>query len=125
LSKVKDAIDQVRGETQDLYKTIEASTTKNHAAIRTDLQDVATQAQRLASSLKTISNDQRTDTKQHLEHAASLLEAAAADAKTVATATNADLREMNVAMLERTRDAVGSVSRAVASKRSAAVKEHA
>ena len=118
-----DAVDQARSDARDLYKKIEAGTTKNHATVRADLQDAASKEQRLASSLKTVAQDQRTDAKAHLEHAAVMLEAAASAAKSVAQASDAELRVANLAMLERTRDAVQDVSRAVAAKRGAAAKQ--
>ena len=118
-----DAVDQARNDARDLYKKIEAGTTKNHAAVRADLQDVAVKEQRLASSLRTAAQDQRTDAKAHLEHAAAMLEAAASAAKSVAQASDAELRQANLAMLDRTRDAVQDVSRAIAAKRGAAAKQ--
>lgn len=119
-----DAVYQARSQGQDLYKRIEASTRKNHATVRSDLQDAATQAQQLASSLRRLMIDQRADAKQHLEDAASLLEAVAADEKNIANRGEADLRRTNAEMLERTRDALEHISRAVAAKR-AAVEQHA
>lgn len=115
-----EAVDQARNDARSLYKQIHESTSKSHAAIRGDLQDAATQAQRLASSLKTLGSDQRADASGHLGHAASLLEAAAEDARTIAKANAADVRDANLAMLEHTRDAVQDISQAIAAKRAAA-----
>lgn len=110
MSTVIEAVDQARNETRSLYTHIQESTAKNHEEIRTDLRDAAIQAQRLASSLKTLASDRRTDEKQHLEHAALLLETAAAEAKNVASASAADMRRANLAMLKRTRDAAQAVA---------------
>lgn len=113
-----EAVDQARNDTRSLYKKIEESTSKHHAAIRDDLQ-------RVADSLKAVARDQQADQKQHLEHAALLLEQAAANAKSVGTASAADIRKANMAMLQRTRDALQDISHAVALKRAAAHKQYA
>jgi ElaB/YqjD/DUF883 family membrane-anchored ribosome-binding protein len=120
MSTATDAVDKVRQDTQDLYKLIEASMAQNHARIREDLQDAAKRAEQLASSLRQHAKDQRTDAKAHLEHAASLLEEGASSARSVAAATHAELRQTALASLERTRDALQSLSQAVAAKRAGA-----
>jgi hypothetical protein len=125
MNKTAEAVDQARNETQSLYKRIRESTATEHSAIRSDLQDAAAQAQRLASSLKTLAGDRRADEKNHLEHAALLLEQSAASVKTVATANSTDIRKANTAMLQRMRDALQDISHAVAAKRAATTKEHA
>ena len=125
MSTVRDAVDQVRSDARDLHKKIGLSTAKNHSVIRGDLQDGAVQAKRLATSLKALAKDQAVDAKAHLEHAASLLEAAAAGAQTVGKAADAQLREANIGMLKSTRDALEDVSHAIAAKRSATAKKHA
>ena len=117
MNKVIEAVDQARDETRTLYRRIRESTGKNHAAIRADIQDASAQAQRLASTLKTLASDRRIDEKAHLDHAASLLETAAAGGKSVASATAGELRKTNMTMLEHTRDAVQDISQAIAAKR--------
>ncbi len=121
--KVTEAVDQARDQTRDLYKRIQENTSQNHATIRTGLRDSATQAEQLASSLRTVAQDQRNDAGRHLQHAASLLESAASGAKSVANVTNGELRQKSIAMLEHTREALQNVSQAVAAKRSAAFKQ--
>ena len=118
MNKTQDAVDEARSKTQDLYRHIRESTAKNHAAIRDDFQTVA-------SSLKTLARDRQADQKQHLEHAALLLEQAAANAKSLAAAGAADVREANMAMLQHTRDALQDMSYAIAAKRAAFAKQHA
>lgn len=125
MSTVTDAVDQVRHDVQDLHKRIEASTAKNNTRIREDLQDAAKRAQQLASSLRQQAKDQRAEAKAHLEHAASLLEEGASGAMSAVGATEADTRQRAHAALERTRDALQSVSQAIAAKRSAGAKQRA
>ncbi len=118
MNKTQDAVEQARSKTQDLYKQIRESTEKSHAQIRDDFQTVA-------SSLKTLARDRQADQKQHLEHAALLLEQAAASAQSVAKASAGDVRETNMAMLQRTRDALQDITYAIAAKRAAFAKQHA
>ena len=118
MSTVKDAIDKARSDTQQLHKKIEASAAKNHAALRTELQNAAADAQKIAQSLKTLGEGQRSDAKQHIKDAGTALEQAVSRAKDVAAAADADLKQKNRAMIEKTRDAVQSLSQAVAAKRS-------
>ena len=125
MSTVLDSVDNVRDELRTLHKKIDASTAKNHAAIRADLEEAGAQAQRLAASLKTAAKDQRTDASDHLAHAASLLEQAATSAKQVSSANAEALRASQQDMLNRTRAALQSVSNAIAAKRSTARKQHA
>jgi hypothetical protein len=120
MNNVNDAIQKARAEAQDLHKKIEASTTKNHAALRADLLNLAVQADQLRSSVKTLADGQRADAKQHLKDAAASLEDAAKNAKSVASAGDAQIKGAAQAALSRARDAVQSLSEAVASKRTTA-----
>jgi len=120
VTNTKDALARARGEAQDLHRKIEASTAKNHAVIRTDVQNAALQAQALAASLKTVAEAQRTDAKQHLKDAASQLEAAGKVARDVAGASEAQLKQTNRAMLGKVRASLENLSQAVASQRSSA-----
>jgi ketosteroid isomerase-like protein len=120
MNNVNDAIQKARAEAQDLHKKIEASTTKNHAAMRADLQNLAVQAVQLGSSVKTLADSQRADAKQHLKDAAASLEDAAKHAKSVASAGDAEIKGAAQATLSRAREAVQSLSEAVASKRTTA-----
>lgn len=118
MSKIKDALDHARSEAQDLHKNIEASTAKDHAALRAEIQSTAARAQQLAGSLKTVVDGQRSDAKQHIKDAIAQLDDAAKHAGDVASASAAQLKELNAAMLAKVRDAVQSLSHAVASQRS-------
>lgn len=122
MNKTIEAVDQARDDARSLYKKIRENTDQNHAAIRSGLQDAATQAQQLAGSLKTLAADRRADVQKHLEHAALLLEQAAASAKNIASANAADVRKANAAMQQRTRDALQDISHAVAARRAAVAK---
>jgi hypothetical protein len=119
MSTFTDAVDQVRHDTQDLYKLIEASRAENNTKMRENLQDASKRAQQLASSLRTLASQRTDDAKAHLEHAASLLEEGASSGRSVAEETHAELRQAALAARERTRDALQSVSQAIAAKRSA------
>jgi hypothetical protein len=117
VSNLKEALDKARSETQDLHKRIDATTAKDHAAIRADVEVSADKAKQLAASLKTIVDGQRADAKKHIEDAASQLEDAAKHARDLAKASDAQLKERNRAMLGKVRDAAESLSQAVASER--------
>ena len=117
MSNIKETLDQARSAAQNLHKQIDATTAKDHAAIRADVQNSADKAKQLAASLKTIVDGQRADAKQHIKDAASQLEDAAKHAGELAKASDAQLKEHNKAMLGKVRDAAESLSQAVASER--------
>ena len=48
---IKEAVDEARSEAQELHRRIEASTTKNHDAIRAELDNTAFKAKELAASV--------------------------------------------------------------------------
>jgi hypothetical protein len=116
VSNINVTLDKARSEAQDLHKRIDATTAKDHAAIR-DVKDSAEKAQQLAASLKTIVDGRRADAKRHIEDAASQLEDAAKHAREIASASDAQLKERNKAMLSKVRNAAESLSQAVASER--------
>ena len=120
MNTLKDAIEKARSEAQDLHKTIEASTAKNHAAMRAEFQNVATRAHDLSYSAKTLAESQSADAKQHLKDAASSLADTAKHAKTVASAADSDIKQAAAAAVARARDAVRSLGAAVAAKRATA-----
>jgi hypothetical protein len=119
---MKDALDRARSEAQELHKRIEADTAKDHAALRTDLQSVESEIQKLAASVKTLGEGQRADAKQHLKDAASQLEDAAKHVLDVAGASEVRLKQTHLALLTKIRDAIQSLSQAIASDRSSKVK---
>jgi uncharacterized membrane-anchored protein YhcB (DUF1043 family) len=94
LDTISNSLDQVREQARSLYKRIEAN--NNHAAIRGDLDS-------LADNLEKLAMDQRDDEKIHLQNAASLVQTSPND--------GAELRE-------HMRDALQSISQAVAASRS-------
>jgi len=107
---------------QSLHKQIDASAAKDRAGLRADLQGAGAEAHGLAASLETLAGTQEDDAKQHLKDAATVLEEAANESKDIGNAADADLNEKAKAMRVRARDALHSLSRAVASRRSAAAK---
>jgi hypothetical protein len=119
MSTIKDALDRARSEAQDLHKKIEAGTAKDHAALKAEVQESATKAQQLAASLKTVIDGQRDDAKQHIKDAAAHLDDAAKHARDLATASDAQIKSANKAMLSKVRDAAENLSHAVASRRTA------
>ena len=122
MTNIKDALDRARSDAQDLHKKLEANTAKDHAALRADVENAAAQAQKLAASLRTAVEGQRADAKQHLEDAAAQLEDAAKHVRDAAGASEAQLKQTNRAMLAKTRVALQSLSRAVASLRPTTAK---
>jgi hypothetical protein len=117
---MKDAVAVARSDAQALHAKIQATTNKDHAAIRADAMNVASAAQELAASLKTLAESQQSDAKQHLRDAASVLEKAAQGARELHSAGDADVKVRNRATLQRVRGAAQQLSKAVAAKRSAA-----
>ena len=118
MNTITNAVDQVREQGRALYKQIEANTSTRHEAIRGDIQSLADQSASFASALRRLAKDQGADSKAHLEHAASLIEAASNDAKALTTAANADVGQKGSAMREHLRDALQNISQAVAATRS-------
>jgi hypothetical protein len=120
LSNMKDAVALARSDTQALHAKLQATTNKDHGAIRADAKNVASAAQELAVSLKTLAENQQADGKQHLRDAALVLEKAAQDARELGSAGDADVKVRNKAMLQRVRSATQKLSKAVAANRAAA-----
>jgi hypothetical protein len=123
LSKVLDSLDQIRDASRLLHQRIE--TAKDHLAIRSDLQTVASTAHELAVSLQTLSKAQRADAKNHLERAATLLQAAALTAKAASADSKADPRSLRASLLNSARNALQCISLAVAAQRSVATQRSA
>lgn len=114
---MKSAINQARSDLQDLHKQIDAATAKDHAMTRALFEKASVEAQRIAASMKTLADAQRADAKQHLKDAAARLEEAAKGMRDTASASEAELRAKNKDLLDRTRVALRSVSRAIAAQR--------
>jgi hypothetical protein len=122
MSTLSDTLAQARSDAQHLHKRIEEATATNHAAVRADLQQAAAKAKELAASLKTTAEAQHNDARQHLKNAATELEDAAKHAHELAAATPAQLKDANLAMLGKVRDAAQNISHAIASQRAKTVK---
>lgn len=121
--KVLDSVEQLRDATRLLHQRID--TAKDHVAIRTDLQTVASTAHELAVSVQSLSKAQRADAKNHLEHAATLLQALALTAKTAADSAQRDPKPVRTALLNSARGALQSISLAVAAQRASSAKRSA
>jgi len=122
MSTASSALARARSDAQQLHQRIDAATSKNTAAARVDLQDAAAKAKELAASLKTTADAQRADAKQHLKNAATELDAAATHARALAAASQAQIKDTNLAMLANVRDAVQHISRSIAANRPKMVK---
>ena len=119
MSKVTDALEKARSDAQALHSKL--TTAADHAAIRANARLVAVEAAVLARSVKALLDSEKTDTKHHLHDAVSALEKAAKDAQEAAAATDAHLKEKNLAMRARVRTAAQQLSEAVAAKRATLV----
>ncbi|HEX3469463.1 MAG TPA: hypothetical protein VHT05_15380 [Candidatus Elarobacter sp.] len=122
MSDLNDALGRAREQAQALHKQIESTTSADHAAIRADVKNAAESAQKLATSLRSVVEGQRTDAAQHGKDAAAALEAAAKSARDVGGATEAQLKAANRAMLGNVRDALQHLSQSVASQREKTAK---
>ena len=120
MDNLNEALDKVRRDAQALHKSVAATTIKDRAALRANLQTAGTEARELALSVKVLSNSQEAETKQHLRDAASALEDAGQNAKSLAKAGDSDLATANAAVLARVTSALRSLSQVVAAKRSSA-----
>ena len=123
MSQVLNSLAQVRDATRSLHQQIE--TAKDHVAIRGDLVSVASAAHELATSAQLLAKAQRADAKNHLEHAATLLQAAALTAKTASTSDMRDTKPVRTALLNSARSALQSISLAVAAQRASSEKRSA
>lgn len=121
--KVLDSLEQARDATRLLHQRIE--TAIDHAQIRGDLQTVASAAHELAISLRSLAGAQRADGKNHLDHAATLLQAAALTAKTASESAQKDPKPVRTALLNSARSALQSISLAVAAQRASSQKRSA
>ena len=123
MSKVLTSIEEARDAARLFHQRIE--TAKDHAAIRGDLQTFARAARELAVTLQTLSKAQAADAKNHLDHAATLLQAAALTAKEASVSAQNDSKPVRTALLNSARSALQSLSLAVAARRAASAKRSA
>ena len=124
MSNVNGALEKARSDAQNLHKRIVAATGKDHAAIRAEAQGVAARARELAQTVKANVEGQQIDVQQHLKDAGAALESLASDAKSLASAGDANLKSKNRAALAHARLATQQLSQAVAAKRSTAQLIH-
>jgi hypothetical protein len=122
MATIRDRVEHARTEARSLHKQIQASVVNDRASIRAELQDAGVEAHGLATMVKTLARAQANDAKAYLKDAAHILEEAAKQAKEVGRIADTDLKEAAGAMLQRARDAVQSLSYAVASQRSSVGK---
>jgi hypothetical protein len=118
-----ESLEQVRDATRLLHQRID--TVKDHAEIHRDLQTVIAAANDLGASLKELGKAQSADGKNHLDHAATLLQAAALTAKTAAESSHSDPKSIRTALLNSVRNALQGITLAVAAKRAASMKRSA
>ena len=121
--KVLNSIEEMRDQTRLLHQRID--TVKDHAEIRDGLKTVASSAHELATSLQSLAKAQGSDAKNHLNHAATLLEAAALTAKTASATEHADPKPVRTALRNSARGALQSISLAVAAQRAHSRKRSA
>ncbi|HME82494.1 MAG TPA: hypothetical protein VKF82_10485 [Candidatus Eremiobacteraceae bacterium] len=122
---VKSPLDQARENAQAFYKKIEAATATNHAQIRSNLEKVSTDAQKLGINLKALGEEQKADAKLHLKEAQLAFEDTAKRANEALAGTDADLKKKNQAVIGRARQAVAHLSQAVAARRASTTKPSA
>jgi hypothetical protein len=118
VSNLNGAIQSARTQAQALHQSILRTTAKDHAVVRTELQNAAQKAQELSASLKQVADAQAADTKQHLKDAVTALDQTAKSAQNVASSAQGDIKGINRSMLANARTAVQKLSRAVAAQRS-------
>ena len=113
--KVLNSLEQVHDAARLLHQNIE--TVRDHATIRNDLGKVSKTAYDLAESLQSLASAQRADMKNHLAHAATLLQATALSAKNASESPNTDPKRVRTELLHSTRNALQGISLAVAAQR--------
>jgi fructose-specific phosphotransferase system component IIB len=116
-SKVKDALDHVRADAQDLHRKISDAAVKRGGAIKTDLEDLSQKAKAVRESIKGSIGTQNEATKKHLAEAVTHIEAtqkhAAEALKSSGQAFQTSVRQA----LAGARASVQKLSEAVAAKR--------
>jgi K+-transporting ATPase c subunit len=123
LNSVLNSLEQVRDAARLLHQRVE--TAKDHAAIGGDLQTVASASNELAVSLQALGKAQKADAKNHLEHAATLLQAAALTAKSASASPQLDPKATRTALLNSARSALQCISLAIAAQRASSAKRSA
>jgi len=121
LNTTKDAIDKARSDAQDLHKRITAATSNDQAAIKTDFERLALDAQQVVLTLKAASQGAQPNTKPYLDDAAALLQDAANRAKDAAKLASPEFDKAKAAVVAQITDSIQRVSQAVAAKRAAQV----
>jgi hypothetical protein len=113
-----DAFEDVRRDAQALHKKTHNATAVSHADIRDNLDTLTAEARQLKTTLRGLAERQRPDVKAHLESAATALDIATKDAKTLAAASDADLEKADAEMRVNSATALKHISLALAAKRS-------
>jgi len=119
-SKVKDALDHVRADAQELHAKISDAAAKQGGAIKADLEGLSQKAKTVRESIKGSIGAQNEATKKHLTEALTHIEAtqkhAAEALKSSGQAFQTSIRKV----VADARVSVQKLSEAVAAKRSAA-----
>lgn len=123
MSKVDINIDQLRQRANDLHRQLDEAQAKAGTAMQKAYEDASTKARELAAELRTQAQSQQSGAAAHYAHAASSLEAAAAEAKKTAGAKAAELRIKQQETLHHAREALQGISQAIAAKRSTQTKQ--
>jgi hypothetical protein len=123
-SKMKDALDHVRAEAQELHGKISDAAAKRGGAIKADVEAVAQKAKAVTESIKGSIGAQNAATKEHLKEAVTHLEATQKHAAEALKSSGQAFQTSARKVLADTRASVQKLSEAVAAKR-AAVSTHA
>ena len=121
--KVLNSLEELLDAGRLLHQNIE--TVRDHATIRGDLEKVSATATELAASLRSLAGAQSADMKNHLAHAATLLQATALSAKSASESRNADPKRVRAELLHSTRNALQGITLAVSAQRAASRKRSA
>jgi hypothetical protein len=118
-NKVKDALDQLRADTQELHGKISDAAAKRGGAIKADLEAVSQKAKAVRESVKGSIGAQHEATKKHLAEAVTHLEATQKHAAEALKSSGQAFQTSVGHALADARASVQKVSEAVAAKRSA------
>jgi len=118
-TEVKDAVDQVRSATQQLYKAISDAAAKRGGAVKADLQAVPQMAKAAVDSIKGSMPAQNEAAKKRLAEAVTYLEATGKHAADGVKSSGKDFQTAVRQTIADARAAVQKVSEAVAANRTA------
>ena len=118
-AKVKDAIDHLRSDAQELHKSISDAAAKRNGATKAEIAALGEKAKAVAQSAKAAIDAEQGNAAKHLTDAVNHLEATQAHLSESMKATGAAFDTSVKKVLMEARASVQNISEAVAERRTA------